>query len=138
MLGVPSIALSQGYGPGDRTNIHWDCAITHGPRLIQKILDIGIPKNILVNVNFPNLPADQINGTVVTAQGRRASDMLRLEERADGRGIPYYWIGFNAKRSTPANGTDLAALAAGKISVTPLRMDLTDEPTLTHYAASFD
>jgi 5'-nucleotidase len=138
ILGIPSIALSQGYGPGGRVNIHWDCAETHAPGVIRKLLETGIPPNILVNVNFPNIPAAEVKGTAITAQGRRETDLLRLEARQDGRGIPYFWIAFNPKKATPANGTDLAALAAGKISVTPLRLDLTDEPTMTRYAEAFD
>ena len=137
ILGVPSIALSQGYGPAGRAGIYWDCAETHAPGIIRRILDLGIPANTLVSVNFPNVPATEVRGTVVAAQGRRAADILRLEERHDGRGLPYYWIGFNRKRSVPGHGTDLAALDAGQISITPLRLDLTDEPTLTRYAAAF-
>ena len=54
ILGVPSIALSQAYGPGGRNAIRWQCAEAHAPAVVRKILDEGIPASILVNVNFPD------------------------------------------------------------------------------------
>ena len=62
---------------------------------------------------------------------------LELDERFDGRHNPYYWIGFSRQRSTPARGTDLEAIADQRISITPLRLDLTDEPSVTRLAADF-
>jgi len=138
ILGVPSLALSQGYGPGGRANIHWDCAQTHAPPLLRKLLAAGIPQGVLINVNFPNCPPEEIRGVALSRQGRRDSELLRLEPRHDGRGIPYYWIGFTPKRATPAPGSDLAALLERKISVTPLRLDLTDEPTLAQMSRLFE
>ncbi len=55
LLGIPSIAVSQGYGPGGRENIRWDCAEQHAPGIIRRLLEEGIPKDILFNVNFPNV-----------------------------------------------------------------------------------
>src|SRR5215203_569495 len=54
ILGVPSIALSQAYGPGGRDAVKWRCAEHHGPKIVRRILDAGIDKGILVNVNFPS------------------------------------------------------------------------------------
>ena len=137
ILGVPSIALSQGYGAAGRGAAHWACARTHGPGVITRLLAEGIPPNILVNVNFPDCAPQDVAGTAVTVQGRRDSELLRLDERLDGRGIPYYWITFMRGKREPGVGTDLEAMASRKISVTPLRLDLTDEPTLTRYAQAF-
>ena len=78
-----------------------------------------------------------MRGIAVTAQGQRTQELLRIDERVDGRGNPYFWVAFAKGKSIPANGTDLWALADRRISVTPLRLDLTDEPTLTKYAAAF-
>src|SRR5215203_1814467 len=54
ILGVPSIALSQAYGAGNRDDLKWRCAEHHGPKIVRRILDAGIDKGILVNVNFPS------------------------------------------------------------------------------------
>ncbi|MDP3602592.1 MAG: 5'/3'-nucleotidase SurE [Bosea sp. (in: a-proteobacteria)] len=137
LLGIPSIAVSQGYGPGGRENIHWDCAEHHAPGIIRRILDEGIPKEILFNLNFPNVAPDEVAGVAVTVQGRRDQELMQLQPRQDGRGNPYFWIAFARGKSEPANGTDLRALAEKKISVTPLELDLTHEPTLTRFARVF-
>ena len=134
ILGITSIALSQGYAPGGKNAIDWSAAEIHGPKVIRDILALGVPRDVLVNVNFPARPANEIEGVSVTVQGRRDANLAGLEERFDGRGNPYYWIRYARTRSTPPHGTDLEAIANGRISITPLRIDLTDEPTLTRFA----
>jgi len=68
-------------------------------------------------------------GIRVTRQGKRNLGFLRIDERRDGRNNPYFWIGFEraAMMDTPAEGTDLAALRERYVSVTPLRLDRTNE-----------
>jgi 5'-nucleotidase len=57
---------------------------------------------------------------------------LKVEARHDGRGNPYYWIAYDRReRPAPSLGTDLSALGDNQVSVTPLRLDMTDEPFLT-------
>ncbi|MGL5117317.1 MAG: 5'/3'-nucleotidase SurE [Beijerinckiaceae bacterium] len=137
ILGVRSIALSQAYGPGNRDDIHWDCASAHGPHVIRRVLEAGFPRNTLVNINFPNCPPDDVAGTAATVQGQRNQELLRVEERADGRAKPYYWIAFARGKITPEEGTDLHALADRRISITPIHLDLTDKPTVTEFARVF-
>ncbi len=133
ILGIPSIALSQSYGPGAHNNVPWESAQTFAPDLLRKILKTGIAPGILININFPRCSAAEVKGVSVTSQGRRDT-LLRVEERADGRRNPYYWIGFQRVQGTPGDGTDLAALADNRISVTPLRLDLTDHASMDRYA----
>jgi 5'-nucleotidase len=138
LIGVPSIALSQAYGgPEGHKSIRWDCAETHAPSVIAKILKTGIEPGVLVNVNFPACAPDEVAGIAITTQGRRDTELLRIEERRDGRGNPYYWLMFKRGNFTPEAGTDIEAIAAGKISLTPLRLDLTDGATLLRYSAAF-
>jgi 5'-nucleotidase len=70
-------------------------------------------------------------------QGQRNQELMRLDERLDGRGNPYYWITFARGKLTPEEGTDLHALADRKISITPIKLDLTDLPTATEFARVF-
>ncbi|MCI0598361.1 MAG: 5'/3'-nucleotidase SurE [Beijerinckiaceae bacterium] len=133
-LGLPAFALSQAYGPIGREESFWDCAETHAPGLIRQILAAEVPKNVVININFPACPPAAVKGVAVSVQGRRDAQASVIDERADGRGIPYYWISFSRGDSTPAHGTDLAALAGNNVSVTPLRLDLTDEPALARLA----
>ncbi len=138
ILGIPSIALSQCYGPETRDNPHWDTALQHGPDLVRRVLAAGIPRDVTVNVNFPDCAPDEVRGTAVAMQGKRDQNLVRIDARHDGRGNPYYWIAF-ARREPwePRHGTDLSAIAGKRIAVTPLRLDLTDEPFMTKLAGEF-
>ena len=138
ILGIPSIALSQGYGAAGRDAIRWECGRHHGARVIRRIVEIGIPPGMMMNLNFPDRAPEDVAGLSMTAQGRRDERFLTVDGRRDGRGNPYYWIGFARGRQEPPNGSDLKALAEGRISVTPLRLDMTDEPTLTLFAQAFE
>ena len=137
ILGIPSIALSQAYGPDGRDAIRWDCAETHAPALIKRLMEAKIERDKLVNINFPDCAPQDVKGIAVTAQGKRDQELLGIDSRIDGRGNPYYWLAFERRRSVAANGTDLWAVADKRISITPLKLDLTDEPTLTKYAQLF-
>ena len=139
ILGIPSLALSQAYSAANRQKPHWDTARAHGPALIRKVLAEGIPRDVLVNVNFPDCAPGEVKAIAVTAQGKRDQEWLRIDARQDGRGNPYYWIAFERGPRPPArNGTDLQALSDHCISVTPLRLDMTDEPFMTRLAELFD
>ena len=138
VLGISSIALSQAYGPGGRDRPHWETARRHAVAVIRRILAAGIPRNVLVNINFPDCAPDAVQGVAVSSQGKRDQEMLRIDARFDGRGNPYYWLAFARKgRPTAPNGTDLSALFSNQISVTPLRLDMTDEPFMTRLADLF-
>jgi 5'-nucleotidase len=138
VLGIKSIALSQAFAAASRHKPYWDTAIMHAPDLIRRVLEAGIPKNVLVNINFPDCAPNEVAGTAVTVQGKRDQELLRVEPRHDGRGNPYYWIAFGRGGSPgAAQGSDLAALNENRISVTPLRLDLTDEPFMTRLAEVF-
>jgi 5'-nucleotidase len=61
----------------------------------------------------------------VTSQGRRDPGLLHIDERQDTWGNPYYWLAFERRRSVAMEGSDLSAVYAGRISITPLYLDLT-------------
>lgn len=129
ILGFPSFALSQEFSIETRNAPLWDTALKFGPDIIRKVMAAGVPRNTVVNVNFPSCMPDDVKGIRITRQGKRNQGFLKIDRRHDGRGNPYFWIGFEraAMMDTPAEGTDLAALAARYVSVTPLRLDRTDE-----------
>ncbi len=126
ILGVPAISLSQEYG--DRARVKWATVRHHAPDLIRRLVDIGWPKNVLMNVNFPDVAADAVEGVVVARQGRHKFGDA-LTERLDPRGQPYYWIGGMRGPEEPDAGTDMAVVVGGAIAVTPLSLDLTHRPT---------
>jgi 5'/3'-nucleotidase len=122
-LGVPGIALSQmGFYEGHRS---YDAAEAFAPGIIRRLMEVGWPTDVIMNLNFPGRPPAEITEVEVTRQGFRDSHIRTAEKRTDLRGREYYWVGFRQERSQPAPGTDLRALYDGKISVTPLHIDLT-------------
>jgi 5'-nucleotidase len=138
-LGVPSFALSQAFGAATRPAPLWETSVKHAPDLIRRVLKLGIPKDVLVNINFPDCLPDEVAGTAVCAQGKRDQDLLRIEPRIDGRGNAYFWVAFERQMGAEARpGTDMRALAEKKIAVTPLRLDLTDEPFMTLLAGDLN
>jgi 5'-nucleotidase len=138
ILGIPSLALSQSYLSRSNQPPHWDTAITFAPDIIRRLLAQGIPRDVLINVNFPNCAPTQVKGIAVAAQGRRRQERLQIDARHDGRGNAYYWIAYVRPGSLPPNdGTDVSALADNRIAVTPLRLDMTDEPFMTKIADLF-
>ena len=131
LLGIRSIALSLmiRYEEGERRAI-WDTPLSHGPNLIKKLLETKRQPGQLVNINFPDVQPGDVQGVSVTRQGIRDQALLNIDSRTDPWGTPYFWFGFERRRSTLVDGTDLSAIAAKRISVTPLSVDLTDHQTL--------
>ena len=128
-LGIPAIALSQDPA-GSRLEIDWSAGEVHGPAVIRQLLAAGWPQGVLMNVNFPGIPAEQVCGLSLVPQGHY--DMLSTEiiARTDMRERPYYWIGLRHHETVPAEDSDLGAIAAGRISVTPLHLNLTEQAVL--------
>lgn len=126
LLGIRSIAISQAYSWEDgQRSIPWKTAETLAPDIIRDLVSMEFPGRSLVNLNFPNCDPDEVEGTQVTRMGT-FSHGLFMEKRHDGRGFPYYWLRFGRDRTERREGTDITALANRRISVTPLKLDMTD------------
>ncbi|MBD9646934.1 5'-nucleotidase [Ensifer sp. KUDG1] len=125
LQGIRSIALSQAYNHTVGKTVPWDVVETHAPALIRKLMKVDLPDGTLLNVNFPNCSADTVAGTEVTSQGKLDFG-LSIDERTDGRGFPYFWLRFGERFGDFRAGTDIHALRENMISVTPLKLDLTD------------
>lgn len=128
-MGVPAIALSQTGGP-EPHDPFFAAAEAFGAGIIKKLVEVGWPKDVVINVNFPALALEEIKEVEVTRQGFRDVQVRHAEKRQDLRGRDYYWMGFRQERSRPAAGTDLKAIYEGRISVTPLHIDLTHLETV--------
>lgn len=125
LLGIRSIALSQEYKVMDEGRVvPWETAEASAPALIAKLLKAGWPEGVLLNLNFPNCAPDAVAGVDVTVQGR-LSHVIEVDERRDGRGLPYYWLRFGRGQSNVRPETDVASIRNDRISVTPLQLDLT-------------
>ena len=135
LLGVQSIAMSQAYAYTPGAEPTWDSATVHGADVVKRILGVGIPAGVIMNVNFPKCAGAEVTGIEVTVQAQLNESLIGIEARIDARDNPYYWIRYKHKWLTPAVNSDLWALDQGAISITPLRLDLTDHglrQQLTH------
>jgi 5'-nucleotidase len=129
MLGIPSIAMSLTVNWEDPKRTHWETPMEHGAGLVRKLIEAGWPRDVLINVNFPDREPSKVQGIQITEQGRRDQDYLRVEDRMDTRGNPYYWLGFRPRSFNAGKGTDIWAIKSGAISVTPLYLNLTHGET---------
>lgn len=90
----------------------------------QSVMRYGMAPNVLLNVNVPYLPYEQLKGIRITRQGLRVYHD-KLDQRLDPRGKPYYWTAGDLPTGIPDRGTDIGVLAEGCVSVTPIQLDLT-------------
>ena len=123
MVGFPSVAVSVASWDKD---IHWEPAARFAAEVAKRLHTQPLPPHTILNINAPNLPQSEIAGVAVTTQGRRQY-VDRLEKRLDPVGRPYYWLGGSlAEEAAGAEaGSDVRAVADGKISLTPIHLDLT-------------
>jgi len=133
-FGIPSFAFSL----DARLNQHFDTAERVVRNLIEQYLADPLPAPLLLNVNIPNLPFEQLRGTVCTRLGRRhpSEPVIRT---VNPRGETVYWIGPAGAAREGGPGTDFHAVASGQVSVTPLQLDLTHVgrlPDLTQWLGS--
>lgn len=130
-LGVPSVALSQAMATFHiDQHAPYEVAEAFAPGIIRRALTAGWPSDVVLNLNFPDVAIDKVGGVEVTRQGQRDVFNLHFDKRQDLRGRDYYWMGFMQRPSNPAAGTDIRAIYDGRISVTPLHIDLTHERAL--------
>jgi 5'-nucleotidase len=118
--GCPGFAISQEYYE------HPDFSLAaHAAELVARnILEQGLSRGELVNVNVPAVSPEEFEGIEVTRLGRRIYQD-ELIKRVDPRGIPYYWIGGPPPSGLAVPGTDFHAVVNRRIAVTPIHLDLT-------------
>ena len=119
LLGIPSMAISLASGK----KFNFTAASASALRLARQILNVGLPKDTLLNVNVPSVR--RIKGYRVTTQGKRYFGDV-VVEKLDPRGNKYYWIGGEIDRWEGGPGCDFYAIEKGYISITPLHLDLTN------------
>ena len=130
-LGIKSIALSQAYDFAEGVrHVKWETVEAHAAGVISKLIDEDFPSKTIVNINFPNCTPDEVEGVDITNQGTFTHGLF-MEKRHDGRGFPYYWLKFGRDVPEQREGTDIMCLRNNRISVTPLKLDLTDDAFMT-------
>jgi 5'-nucleotidase len=127
--GLPGIAVSLDLPEDHLGAVDFAPAARIARQITQAVMQRGLQKGVLLNVNIPYLPEAQIRGISITRLGLRVYRDA-LDRRQDPRGRPYYWIGGEAPTGVPEEGTDIGALAHGAVSITPLHTDLTAYPAV--------
>ncbi len=134
MIGYPAIAVSVA---------SFDESINYAPsaniaaRMARWLFDHPMPERTLININAPNLPDNEIKGVAVTFQGPRQY-VDRIDKRTDPAGRDYYWLGGTLADLRAPEGSDVHAIAEGKISITPLQLDLTAHALMRDLTREWD
>jgi 5'-nucleotidase len=122
LLGIPSIAFSL----ANKGHEHLESAARVARDVVRRFVERPYPSNgpVLLNVNIPNLPYERIGPPVSTRLGKRhhAEEVIRAR---NPRGETVYWIGPAGSAKDAGPGTDFHAVASGRVSITPLDIDLT-------------
>jgi 5'-nucleotidase len=126
MLGIPAIAVSLIVALNKPAK--WETPAAHLAELIKRLIAAGWAPNTIINVNFPDVPPDQVKGVEVAGLARRKLG-TQWVEGVDPRGAPYYWLGMQRDEEV-LPGTDLHAVQQGRISVTPVQLELVHPPSL--------
>lgn len=125
ILGIPSVAISLAFKGGR----NFASAANFASKLARRVLASGLPPGIILNVNVPDLPAGKIRGAVFAKQGKRNYGSV-IVEKVDPRRKKYYWIGGDEAGFEDIDKSDCNAVRDGWISITPLRVNLTDHAVL--------
>ncbi len=121
LLEIPSIAVSV----VNKNGLRFDAASFYALMIAKYVLMRGLPKGTFINLNIPSLPKEEIRGIKVTRQGKRVYGEP-IVENVDPRGRKYYWIGGNELGFLDIENSDIIAVNQGYVSVTPIKLDLTD------------
>src|SRR5262245_16327664 len=123
--GVPSVAISL----VARDHSIFAPAAAFAVKIAKKVAKEGLPKGLILNVNVPNLTEGQIKGYAWTKTGKRNYGDI-IVEKMDPRGRPYFWIGGDETGFEDIKESDCNAILEGKISISPLKADITDHAHL--------
>jgi 5'-nucleotidase len=125
IMGVPSIAISL----DTYENPDFNPAAKFSRRLIKKVLEKGLPSGVVLNVNVPPVPENEIAGVAITRQGK-SRVVESFDQRVDPRNNTYYWMAGEMRFDEVEDGTDCVMVSKNYISVTPIHFDLTHQPSI--------
>jgi 5'-nucleotidase len=129
LFGIPSIAVSL----VGKVGKHFETAAQVAVDLVKRAMRLPFAAPVLLNVNVPDLALAELGGIETTRLGRRhkAEPIVKMQTP---RGEPAYWIGPAGGEQDSGPGTDFHAVAAGRVSITPLQVDLTQHQQLPQVA----
>jgi 5'-nucleotidase len=120
ILGIPGVAFSL----CTYTDPEWEMAARITKEITAKLIANPMPPNVLLNINMPNLPYDQLKGIKITRMGR-SRFIEKFHKRLDPRGRTYYWLDGELEVHDEGDDIDIHAVRDGYVSVTPIQLDMT-------------
>lgn len=133
LLKIPSIAVSM----NAKKDFVFQTGAHYARLVAELVLQTGLPEDTLLNVNVPNLPLGRVKGIRITRQGKRVYK-TPIVEKTDPRGKKYYWIGGDKLDSVLIENSDIASVEDGYVSVTPIKLDMTDYAYMEELEKNFD
>jgi len=130
---IPSIAFSLITG----RHYHYETAAYYSKKIAEYVLEHSLPFDTLLNVNFPNLRANEIKGIKLTRQGKRIYENS-IQETFNPWGEKHYWIGGGRTFWEHGDEADMEAVQDGYISITPVHLDLTNHAALSFLREKWD
>jgi len=130
-MGFPAIAVSLEGG------VHYESAARVAATLVKRLGTHKLPTGTILNVNVPDLPHDKIEGYEITRLGTREISKPATRE-VNPRGKEIYWMGLPGDAVEAGPGTDFCAINEGKVSLTPLKFDLTHYEVFENLSTWFD
>lgn len=132
-LGLPAIAISL---VGNEF-VHYETAAKVAQKLIYELPRLSLRGQIILNVNVPDVPFDALRGFEITRLGTRHCAEPTIKQK-DPRGHTIYWVGPPGAEQDAGPGSDFYAISAGRVSVTPLKIDLTHNESIKRLTAWID
>jgi 5'-nucleotidase len=133
LLGIPSMALSQAYT--DRTAVRWDTARAVAPKVIMQFARGAWSQGSILNINFPDVPVDEVGPIELTTQGTGLIDDVEVISAVDPRSLEYHWLSLRRSARQDPAGSETFAVGQGRISVTPLQFERTNQSILASLKA---
>jgi 5'-nucleotidase len=128
LLGIPSMALSQAFS--DRNAVRWNTARALAPKVIRQFANGGWSRGSILNINFPDVPASEVGPIELTTQGTGLMESVDVISGVDPRSLEYHWLKLRRSAREDAPGSETFAISRGRVSVTPLQFERTNQNIL--------
>lgn len=133
LLGIPSMALSQAFS--DRYAVRWDTARALAPKVIMRFANGAWSQGSILNINFPDVPVGEVGPIELTTQGTGWMEDVQVISAIDPRSLEYHWLSLRHSAREDAAGSEAFAIGRGRISVTPLQFERTNQNILASLQA---
>ena len=136
LLGIPSMALSQAFT--DRIAVRWDTARALAPRVIRQFANGAWCQAAILNINFPDVPVSEVGPIELTTQGTGLMEDVDVISGIDPRSLEYHWLRLRRAARQDVVGSETSAIRQGRISVTPLQFERTNQNVLASLQAGLN